>query len=223
MQVDTVIVAAGSSTRFGETDKVLAELAGQPVIAWSVRAALDCPLVRRVIVVAGEANMDAVSEVVDEIDPDAVVLVGGPRRRDSVEIGLNAATTDYVAVHDGARPLVTADLFERCIDAAEDRAGAIVAVPVTDTIKRVEHALIPGSPQRSRLCAAQTPQVVDRAAWLLHAGLSPDDETDDAAKLARLDLDVAVVEGSTDNLKITHPNDLAVAAILLEQREPMRR
>src|SRR5690606_18692694 len=122
-------VAAGSSTRFGDTDKVLAELSGMPVIAWSVRAALDCPLVRRVIVVAGEANMDSVSEVVDDLDPDAVVLVGGPRRRDSVEIGLNAATTDYVAVHDGARPLVTPALFERCIDAAEDRAGAIVAAP----------------------------------------------------------------------------------------------
>src|SRR5690606_39041955 len=137
---------------------------------------------------------------------------------DSVEAGLRQCTNRYVAIHDGARPLATAELVQRALAAAEGKPGAIAAVPVTDTIKEVSDGTITGHPDRSRLWAAQTPQVVLRTAWLDAAAMSDNDETDDAAMLSRLGLECAVAEGSPENIKITRPVDLELAAAMLRQR-----
>jgi 2-C-methyl-D-erythritol 4-phosphate cytidylyltransferase len=109
-------------------------------------------------------------------------------------------------------------LIERVVMAAEGLPGAIAATPVTDTIKEVTDGRITGHPERSRMWAAQTPQVVLRQAWLDAAAMSDNDETDDAAMLSRLGLECAVVDAGPENLKITRPADLVVAAAILRQR-----
>jgi 2-C-methyl-D-erythritol 4-phosphate cytidylyltransferase len=137
--------------------------------------------------------------------------------------GLTRCTARYVAIHDGARPLVTGEQIEATLAAAEGQPGAILAVKVTDTVKEVSGDTIVGHPDRARLWAAQTPQVVLRQAWLDAARMSDNDETDDAAMLSRLGLECVVVEGSAENLKITRPVDLLVAEEILKARGPGER
>ena len=220
MQVEAVVVAAGRSTRFGEGDKLLADLNGRPLVAWSLAALAAAESVGRVAIVGREDLLGALEAIGREVLGEALaaVVAGGARRRDSVEAGLRAVTSEYVAIHDGARPLVTPALIDACVAEAERAAGAILVRPVTDTIKEVEGATITGSPDRGRLRAAQTPQVVRREAWLEAAALSEGDETDDAAMLARAGLEVRVVEGDPANLKVTRPIDLMLARALLAER-----
>lgn len=220
MRVDAVVVAAGRSTRFGEGDKLLANLNGRPLIAWSLAALGAAESVRKVAIVGREDLAGALEAVGREVLGEALAAVvpGGARRRDSVEAGLRAVASEYVAIHDGARPLVTPALIDACVAEAEQAGGAILAAPVTDTIKEVEGETIVASPARERLRAAQTPQVVRREAWLEAAALSDGDETDDAAMLARAGLEVRVVEGDPANLKVTRPIDLLLAEALLRER-----
>ncbi|MYA53158.1 MAG: 2-C-methyl-D-erythritol 4-phosphate cytidylyltransferase [Dehalococcoidia bacterium] len=220
MRVDAVVVAAGRSTRFGEGDKLLANLNGRPVIAWSLAALGAAESVRQVAIVGREDLVGALEAIGRAVLGEALeaVVPGGARRRDSVEAGLRAVTSEYVAIHDGARPLVTAELIDLCVAEAANAAGAILVGPVTDTIKEVEEGAIVASPARERLRAAQTPQVVRREAWLEAAALSDGDETDDAAMLARAGLEVRVVEGDPANLKVTRPIDLVLAGALLAER-----
>ena len=217
--VDAVVVAGGRSERFGK-DKLLADLCGKPVLAWSLLAMREAASVARVIVVVPDPDDTSYRERVagglDGLELDWVL--GGSRRRDSVEAGLRRAASRYVAIHDGARPLATAALVDRVVAAAEGRPGAIAAMPVTDTIKVVRDGTIVEHPDRGRLWAAQTPQVVLRQAWLDAAAASDDDETDDAAMLARLGLECAVVEATAGNIKVTRPLDLVLARALLAER-----
>jgi len=220
MKVDAVIVAAGASTRFGEHDKLLADLCGRPLLAWSLAAYEAAECVERVVLVVAPARLAEMEAVARTWAPSKLtaVVAGGERRRDSVEAGLRASRSPYVAIHDGARPLVTSDLIARVAAAAEGKPGAIAAVPVTDTIKVVRHGQVAGHPERATLWAAQTPQVVLRQAWLDAAAAGDGDETDDAAMLARLGLDLAVADGDPENLKITRPADLAIARQILVAR-----
>ncbi len=224
MKVDAVIVAAGVSARFGGGDKLLADLCGRPVIAWSLAAFEQVEMVDRVFVVTGAGGLERMTAIGLTAAPTrfAGAVMGGARRRDSVEAGLRASSSRYVAIHDGARPLVAPETIAACIAAADGKPGAIVAVPVTDTIKEVRERMVIGHPDRSMLWAAQTPQVVLRRAWLDAARTGDEDETDDAAMLARFGLEAAVVEGDAVNLKITRPLDLEVAAAMLRSlgREP---
>ena len=220
MDFDAVIVAAGSSTRFGTTDKLSADLFGRPVLAWSLALFESLTGLGCMVIVTAPDRVAEVTAMAGEWCPRACfrVVPGGERRRDSVEAGLRQCTARYVAVHDGARPLATADLVERVLTVAEGRPGAIAAVPVTDTIKVVRDGVITGHPDRSSLWAAQTPQVVLRSAWLDAARMGDNDETDDAAMLSRLGLECAVAEGSPDNVKITRPHDLQLATAILRAR-----
>lgn len=219
MNVDAVIVAAGGSTRFGQ-DKLVADLCGRTVLERSVAAYAASGMVTGIVLVVAagrEAEMEALVRGVAG-DKLRCVLPGGERRRDSVEAGLRACRSRYVAIHDGARPLVTPSLIERVIDGAVGKPGAIAAVPVTDTIKEVRDGVITGHPDRTLLWAAQTPQVVLRQAWLDAAAMSDNDETDDAAMLSRLGLDCPVVEGDVENIKITRPLDVEIARAILRAR-----
>lgn len=221
MAFDAVIVAAGSSTRFGERDKLSAELAGRPVLAWSL-AAFEAALgLGCLVIVTAPERIQEVGALAGSWCQKACfrVIEGGARRRDSVEAGLRQCTARYVAIHDGARPMVTPALIARVLAAAEGKPGAIAATPVTDTIKEVSGATITGHPDRSRLWAAQTPQVVLRQAWLDAAAMGDNDETDDAAMLSRLGLDCVVVDAGPENLKITRPLDLEIASAILRNRE----
>lgn len=222
MPTDVVIVAAGSSTRFGERDKLFAELGGLPVIAWSLRVFDAAQGVGRIVVVTSEANSGPITELARVHAPGHFegTVPGGSRRRDSVEAGLRACRTPYVAIHDGARPLVTVALAEACMASAPRHSGgAIPAIQVTDSIKEAAGGIITGNPDRAMLFAAQTPQVVHRTRWLHAASTSDNDETDDAAMVARLGLEVGIVEGDVANIKVTRPIDLLVAEALLAERQ----
>lgn len=220
MQASAVIVAAGGSTRFGETDKLAASLAGRPLLAWSMAAYASAGSIDSLVVVAPIEKHAWVRELAGEWAPAKAtqVVEGGARRRDSVQAGLEAVRAKYAAIHDGARPLTSADLIERVIAAADGTNGAIAATPVTDTIKEVRGETIYGHPERAALWAAQTPQVVLRQAWLDAARMSDNDETDDAAMLSRLGLECLVVESGAENIKITRPLDLQVAELILRSR-----
>ncbi|MGE0601809.1 MAG: 2-C-methyl-D-erythritol 4-phosphate cytidylyltransferase [Dehalococcoidia bacterium] len=220
MKFDAVIVAAGSSTRFGNEDKLSADLCGRPVLAWSLAAFEAIEGLGCLVIVTGVDSVPAVTALAERWCPKVCfrVIEGGARRRDSVEAGLRECTSRYVAIHDGARPMLTPELLGQVLSAAAGRPGAIAATPVTDTIKEVSNGVISGHPERSRLWAAHTPQVVLRQAWLDAAAMSDNDETDDAAMLSRLGLECAVVDAGADNLKITRPADLEVAAAILRAR-----
>lgn len=216
-----MIVAAGSSTRFGATDKLFAPIGGRPVIEWSIRALLATDVVANIIIVAADHNRDALTELAREVAGErlAAVVPGGSKRSESVGAGVSKARTSYVAIHDGARPLVQpADIARCCERALQCTGGAILAVPVTDTIKVARDGVIIDSPDRATLWAAQTPQVVHAKQWLYANGLSDNEETDDAAMMGRIGLEVAIVEGDPANMKITRPADLVVAESIARER-----
>ena len=216
MEIDAVIVAAGNSQRFGY-DKLTADLAGKPVLGWALSALATVPAIRAMVLVvqAGRVpEFEALSERWAAGIPRCV-LAGGSRRRDSVAIGLEATTSEFVLVHDGARPLVTRELVERCIAAVPTSGCAVPVVPISDTVKEVKDGRVVAHPNRERLRAAQTPQVVHRNTWRRAATMDSRDETDDAAMIGRTGQPVIAVEGDPNNIKITRPVDLQVAALIL--------
>lgn len=224
-RVAAVVVAAGRGQRLAAPDKVLMPLAGQPMLAWSLEAIAATPEIGTVIVVAGEHTLSAVEALVRAREFRKVVAIvpGGERRQDSVAAGLAAlpAQTEVVLIHDGARPLADADLFRRCTEAAAATGAVIAAMPVADTLKRVTDAdrVISGTVDRSSLWAAQTPQAfrldVLQRAFAVNAGA---DVTDEALLCEAAGIPVQVVPSSSANLKVTHPEDVAVADALLRAR-----
>src|SRR5687768_3846835 len=192
-----IIVAAGSSQRMGGVDKLLRPLDSRPLIAYSIAAFAASNEVDRLVVVTSNANYDAIGNIVHQLAPDAAVVLGGERRRDSVRAGIEALPdVDYVLVHDGARPLVNELMIEAALRGAVEAGAAICAVPVTDTIKRSSgDSLIAGTVDRSALRAAQTPQAFRRDLLLRAHEQDAGDATDDAALIERLGLPVKLVAG----------------------------
>jgi 2-C-methyl-D-erythritol 4-phosphate cytidylyltransferase/2-C-methyl-D-erythritol 2,4-cyclodiphosphate synthase len=224
-RVAAVVVAAGRGQRLAAPDKVLMPLAGQPMLAWSLEAIAATPEIGTVVVVAGEHTIAAITALVQErgFHKVAAVVPGGERRQDSVAAGLAALPeqTEVVLIHDGARPLADADLFRRCAEAAVATGAVIAAMPVADTLKRVTDVdrVITGTVDRTSLWAAQTPQAfrldVLQRAFALNAGA---DVTDEALLCEASGIPVQVVPSSSANLKVTHPEDVAVADALLRAR-----
>ena len=279
MSADAVVLGAGSSARMGGTDKLLADLEGEPVIVWSLRAFDNCPGIRSVVVTTSEDNEANIREAVAQAGLAKVraFVCGGTSRAESVLHGLRAIDRepcklpfalegpaapapspsssplpplpsplspsqrgssgldhrvtqraidseppDYVAVHDGARPLVTPALIEDGLRMARVYGAAVAGVPATDTLKIVDRdRLVVRTPLRSSVWHAQTPQFA-RFADLLGAherqSAMLDLYTDDVSVLEAEGLPVRVFEGSRENLKITTPDDLDAAARILRQR-----
>lgn len=227
MHVTAIVPAAGSGVRFGGVvPKQYLPMAGLPLLAWTLRAlAASGQLHCTILAVAAGQEARCRAEI---LEPNGLrvdhVVPGGADRQASVYAGLSKAPaeTDLVLVHDGARPLITAQLIRAAIEAAGAAGAAVVAVPVTDTIKAAdaEHRVADTLP-RGRLWAAQTPQVF-RAAWLreAHAKALTDGfrGTDDSVLVERLGYPVRLVPGSADNLKITTMADLAQAEQILRAR-----
>jgi 2-C-methyl-D-erythritol 4-phosphate cytidylyltransferase len=207
LSVVGIIPAGGSGERLGaDRPKAFVVCAGRPMVEWSVEAlSAACP---RVVVAVPPGH---------EQPPDRVTA--GPTRSASVRNALAAAPeATVVVIHDAARPLVSADLVVRCIDALDGVDGAIVAAPVTDTVHVASpDLLIAHSPDRSTLWAAQTPQVF-RADVLRRAYDSNEEATDEASLVAAVGGRVRLFEGPSENIKVTTPTDLRLAEALLRER-----
>lgn len=218
-----VVVAAGRGERFGLAAKALVPLAGKPMLAWTLDALDAATSVREVVVVAGAHTHAQIVELLaaGSWAKPAVVVAGGPRRQDSVAVGVHAtsAAVEVVLIHDAARPLATAAQFDACAAHAAVTGAAIVAAPVCDTLKRVEDGLVAATVSREGLWAAQTPQGFRRAALLDVLRAMPDQTvTDEAALFEALDRPVAIVPGDRANLKVTFSEDRSLAEALLLHR-----
>ena len=221
-----IIAAAGRGTRMGgERAKQFLELGGTPIIIHTLRRFEQCATIGEVIVVV---PADAVGGFIalagrHRLGKLARIVPGGQTRTETVWRGLQAmraATTNIVAVHDGVRPFVTPEEIDRTVRAAEATGAAILAVPATDTIKEVAGGCIRRTLPRAEAWHAQTPQcfryeLLRRAHEQARA--TGTDATDDSALVEQLGATVAVVEGSSRNVKITRPEDIALAETLLTQ------
>lgn len=219
-----IIVAAGSGSRFNSTiPKQFLDLKGKPVVIHALEAFAASPAVDEIILVVPEAYMD---EFIRVSRPFAIrklrhVVPGGETRVESVKRGFHEASpgSAVVAVHDGARPLVSAAEIEATINAAADSGAACLTAPVTDTIKEVADGIVVRSIDRENLRRALTPQAfhyeILRAA--LDSVAAEEAFTDESSIVERLGHKVSIVEGSARNIKITHPEDLALAEALIEK------
>lgn len=219
-----VIVAAGTASRMGGIDKVMAELRGEPMIVRTVRQFQNCDAVSEIVIVTREDLVLPITALCREYGKVKAVVQGGKSRQESVQKGLSALSdkVKLTAVHDGARPLITWQVIDRAIRAANTYGAAAPAVPVKDTIKVVEGRVVKNTPDRATLFAVQTPQVFDfdllRGA-LKQAELDGAAVTDDCSAVERMGMAVKIVEGDERNIKVTTPMDLKIAELLLEELE----
>ena len=218
-----VIVAAGSASRMGGIDKVMEPLCGEPMIWRTVRAFAECDAVKEIVVVTRPDLIVPIMSLCAGISKVTAVVAGGDNRQKSVSLGLNAlsAKVKLAAIHDGARPLVSWQVIDRAIRAANSYGAAAPAIRVKDTIKAVQGGVVKETPDRSTLYAVQTPQVFDFD--LLRGALKKAETdgaalTDDCSAVERLGMSVKIVEGDERNLKITTPMDLAIAKMFLEEK-----
>lgn len=219
-----VIVAAGSASRMGGIDKVMAELGGEPMIRRTVRAFQNSDAITSIVIVTREDLIRPISALCRDMDKVVAVVAGGSSRQESVHLGLNALPkgTKLAAVHDGARPLISWEVIDRTVRAANTYGAAAPAIPVKDTIKVVQGGLVKETPDRASLQAVQTPQVFDfdllRGA-LKKAETDGAQVTDDCSAVERLGMKIKIVEGDERNLKVTTPLDLKIAELLLEETQ----
>lgn len=220
--VGAVIAAAGSSSRMGGRDKLAELLDGIPVILRTLAAVEAVPEIREIVVVTREDRVEEYRRLLGQCTRLRAVVPGGSTRQESVRNGVRALSPDctLAAIHDGARPLVTPEVFARCIEAARSCGAATAAVPVKDTIKLADEAgRVLDTPDRSRLWAVQTPQIFDRERYLRAAeeaerrGLSC---TDDCQLFEAMGWEVQLVMGDYRNLKLTTPEDFLAAGAYLE-------
>ena len=217
-----VIVAAGSASRMGGIDKVMAQLKGEPMILRTVRTFQECDAVREIVIVTREDLIIPISNLCKDMPKVKAVVVGGKSRQESVHLGLNALSSKVklAAVHDGARPLITWQVIDRTIRAAHTYGAAAPAIPVKDTIKVVEGRVVKNTPDRATLFAVQTPQVFDFD--LLRGALKKAEQdgaqvTDDCSAVELMGFSVKIVEGDERNIMVTTPMDLKIAEMLLEE------
>lgn len=222
-----IVAAAGSSRRMGEVNKLMAPLLdGVPVLAWTLRALNEAELVDEIVVAVREEDLLPTGDLckIYGISKPVKIVRGGDTRLDSVLAASLECREDaaFLAVHDGARPLVSPALIDRTIALARRTNAAAPAVPVKDTVKLVRDGVVVSTPPREDLRAVQTPQVFE--ASLLRAALQAARDaggavTDDCAAVERLGKEVHLAEGDYENIKITTPEDLLLAAEILRRRE----
>ncbi len=205
--------------------KQLIELDGQPILAYTLQAFEECSSVRDVILVVSKEIFPFCSRhILPHFPKVDKVVFGGEKRQDSVFRGLKAirADTEIVVIHDGSRPFITPEQIACSIDLCRKVRAVVTAVSVQDTVKSVANGLVEQTLDRSGLWLAQTPQTFYFSLiWKAYQKAYKEGfyATDDSALVERLGIKVAVLEGSYQNIKITTPEDLAVAQAILEQRK----
>jgi len=223
-----LIPAAGMGRRMGsDRNKLRLLLLGKPLLAWTLIAAESTHAITWIGIIGQQEDEPTWKALIQalHLSKPITFIFGGQTRQESVYNGLQAlpAAAEYVLIHDGARCLATPELLDRCAEALPKYQGFVAAIPMKDTIKVVDaNQQIQDTPDRSQLWAAQTPQGFQVSAlkqcheqgrqqgWQV---------TDDAALFEKLGLPVHIVMGEETNLKVTTPADLAIATLILEQRQ----
>ena len=226
MNTSVIIVCAGNSTRMGGVNKILMPLGDRLVIGVTMQAFQACGNVSEIVIVAREADIPAIKAEAEAagITKLTACTVGGATRQESVINGVKQISKEaqLVAVHDGARPLVKPEHIEKVIKDASVFGGATLGVPVKDTIKTVNDGLISDTPPRKFLYITQTPQIFKRQLYFegidfaLEHGL---DFTDDCQLVEAIGGKVAMTTGDYTNIKITTPEDIKLAEVLLAMQE----
>ena len=226
-----ILAAGGSGTRFGRAEgKQLALLRSRAVLAWSAAAFAHLVELTAVALVVHPDRLDEYAAHVRPLLREGVALLvaaGGETRQESVAAGLAALPTscDFIAVHDGARPLVGPELVSSAfaeLAADETAEGLVVGHPAVDTLKHVKDGIVVATPDRTLFWAIQTPQIFRAAALRLayeRAAVDGFTGTDDSALVERLGGRVIAFEGPRDNIKVTHAEDLLIAEAILASRE----
>ena len=215
--------AAGRGKRMGAgKNKVLLNLAGEPLLLLTLRRFAECKSVDFFIVIVGENEVEEINHILskEKTLPPYKVVIGGSERQYSVENGINAlpSDADIVLVHDAARPFVSVETIEKVISAAKNYGAAIAAVPAKNTVKFVENGIITATPPREKIWAATTPQGFRRDILTEAYKKAKADNffgTDDASLVERLKINVHIVEDSYDNFKITTKSDFKIAEYIM--------
>ena len=224
MNISVIVAAAGVSRRMGlPVNKPLLDLAGKPVLAHSLDLFAAMPAVKQIVIAANGEDLPRVEEICAGYPQVSAVIPGGGSRQESIRaaLALVPEDADLVAVHDAARPLLTALDFTALVSAAYLSGAAILAGPLIDSVKTCAGSLVGESLDRSKLIAAQTPQVFRRALLLQAYAQAEKDgftATDDSCLVERLGVPVAVIMAKNANMKLTYADDLAVAELILQKR-----
>ncbi|RJO60443.1 MAG: 2-C-methyl-D-erythritol 4-phosphate cytidylyltransferase [Dehalococcoidia bacterium] len=222
-KVGAIIVAAGRGERMGGIDKIFAPLGGTSVLERVARVFEDSPYIDYFVIVLNQDNVARGKHLLagKNLSKLAKVVPGGVRRQDSVESGLKTLPAcKWVVIHDGARPLVGAELITRGLEAAQETGAAVAAVPVIDTVKLVdEGGYVKETLNRSRLWAVQTPQVFRFDIIKEGYDKASGDVTDDAALVEAIGIRVKLYMGAYDNIKLTTPADLNLVEALWLRKE----
>ena len=222
--VSAIIAAAGSSSRMGGGDKLMLDLCGKTVLERSIEAYEKSDVIDEIVISARAGAVEEINGLVKAKNFTKVraVCEGGATRQESVQnaVAYCSEKTDFVAIHDGARPLVTGDIIERTVKKAVECGAASCAVRVKDTIKVADgDGVILSAPDRSALRAVQTPQVFDFKIYVGALKNASPDVTDDCMIVEAAGQKVALCEGDYENIKITTPDDVIFANAILKARE----
>lgn len=229
MKTSAIIVAAGSGTRLGRGEpKAFVTLAGRTLLSWSLATIAQVPTIEEVVMAVPAGREAAARREASALAIPVKITPGGAERQDSVRIALALTSTqsEVVVIHDAARPLASAKTFSACLAAAHRAGGAIAAIAVADSLKRVDASgVISASVPRLDLWQAQTPQAFRRALIIAAHDRAMRDQvaaTDDADLAERIGVRVEVIECTTPNLKITTGADLELAEALLAANPEMK-
>jgi 2-C-methyl-D-erythritol 4-phosphate cytidylyltransferase len=221
--VGVVIVAAGASQRMNGRDKIMAPIAGKPVILHTLEPFLKLHDIGRIVIVLNRINISSARDLIkkNELQKRVVTCLGGKRRQDSVLAGLQKlGKCDWVIIQDGARPNISAELIRRGLEAVQDTGAAIAAVPVSDTIKLANGDMfVQWTMPRENLWQIQTPQVFFYDTLMEAFEYNEQDVTDEAQLIELTGGTVKLFMGAYDNIKITTPEDLVAVRSLMRNRK----
>ena len=222
-----VVVAAGSARRMQGIDKILAHIGGVPILVRTLQVFQDNESISQIVIVTREDLVGTIEDLckANGLDKVSAVVVGGAERVDSVRAGLQAVRSDaqLIAIHDGARPFLTQRVLNEVLRQAAQSGAAAPAIPVNDTVKRVDdRSVVCKTVDRSSLRAVQTPQVFQgdliraaiEKAVADHAAV-----TDDCSAVERIGMSVVLTEGDRENIKVTTPFDMVLAESIIAMRE----
>lgn len=224
--VSALIVAAGNATRMQGIDKQFLELDGVPVLLRTVMEFANSPWIQEIVIATKEENIPIVFSMLKEYNVPKIkdIVCGGKTRADSVVSALQRVSkeSEWVAIHDGARPLVTSQVIETTLHKAFEYGAAATGVKVKDTIKQVnQEQQIVSTPERSTLWAVHTPQIFKTIDYKNALATVPNSQnfTDDCKLMEEAGTPVYMVEGSYENIKITTPEDIILAEAILKGRK----